>query len=136
MGLPRPTGAREQPLSDDRPLTVVIIDQADKIDTFLDEVSPLLTGLIVIMDVERKDVDSKDVGLYQVVRRGTSLAFPRAISCGPRALTPAGAPFRGGGGHHLRRPGRYRRLRRITPATGQIPVARALDSMPVAPVRQ
>jgi len=41
---------REHLLADDRPLAVVFIDQSDKIDTFLDEVSPLLHDVVVTVD--------------------------------------------------------------------------------------
>ena len=41
---------REHLLSDDRPLAVVIIDQPDKIDEFLDAVSHLLDGVLVTVD--------------------------------------------------------------------------------------
>lgn len=37
-------------VSDDRPLAVVFIDQADKIDEFLDAVSHLLDGVLVTVD--------------------------------------------------------------------------------------
>ena len=41
---------QEHFLSDDRPLAVVIIDQADKIDEFLDAISHLLDGVLVTVD--------------------------------------------------------------------------------------
>ena len=41
---------QEHFLSDDRPLAVVIIDQADKIDEFLDAVSHLLDDVLVAVD--------------------------------------------------------------------------------------
>ena len=37
-------------LSDDRPLALVIIDHPDKIDEFLDAVSHLLDGILVIVE--------------------------------------------------------------------------------------
>jgi PII-like signaling protein len=41
---------REHLLSDDRPLAVVIIDEPEKIDRFLEEVGHLLTGIVVTID--------------------------------------------------------------------------------------
>ena len=48
---------REHLMGDDRPLAVVFIDEPDKIDAFLDEVSHLLHDVVVTFDdVERLDL--------------------------------------------------------------------------------
>jgi|HubBroStandDraft_1064217.scaffolds.fasta_scaffold134734_2 PII-like signaling protein len=48
---------REHLLSDDRPLALVIIDEPEKIDAFLEEVRPLLTDVVVtVTEVEVLDL--------------------------------------------------------------------------------
>jgi hypothetical protein len=44
-------------LSDDRPVAVVIVDQSDKVDAFLDEVADLLHNVLVTVD----DIDIVEV---------------------------------------------------------------------------
>lgn len=44
---------REHMLSDDRPMALVVVDRAHKIEAFLDDVAPLLVGVVATLaDVE------------------------------------------------------------------------------------